>query len=263
MKWLNKLERRFGHLAIKNLMLYIVFLNSIVFLLVSFDRSFLMQVVLIPDLVLQGEVWRLLTYIFIPPSFNLIFAFFVFYFYYIIGTTLENTWGSFKFNVYYFIGIIATTIVAFYTRGTATSFYLNLTLFLAFAKLYPSFQVYLFFIIPIKIKYLAWIIWSIFTLIILIGTVPARITVIVALSNYFLFFAKDIWRDIKLKQRARQNQNRFYKESGKNSRKQAMHKCTVCGITEKDDPQMDFRYCSKCTGTHEYCRDHLKNHDHL
>ncbi|MFW6029985.1 MAG: rhomboid family intramembrane serine protease, partial [Halanaerobiales bacterium] len=221
------------------------------------------RLVLNPYLVMQGEVWRLLTYIFIPPTFSPIFLIFVLYFYYMIGMNLENTWGSFKFNVYYLIGIIATTVVTFFTRGTATSFYLNLTLFLAFARLYPNFQILLFFIIPVKIKYLAWLNWAFFLFTILTGPMSQRITIIVALSNYFIFFGQDIINDIKRKKRVQHNRKRFYKKSPVSWGDEAIHKCTVCGITEKDDPKMEFRYCSKCNGAYEYCSKHLNDHEHI
>ncbi len=264
MKWLNKLERKYGKYAINNLMLYIVLLTGTVYLLSMFDRtgSFLYRLALIPSRVMQGEIWRLITYIFIPPRTSPIFIFFVLYFYYMIGTGLERAWGSFKFNVYYLIGIIATTLAAFLTRGTATSLYLNLTLFLAFARLYPNHQILLFFIIPVKMKYLAWFNWALFGLTILTGPIPSKITALVALTNYFIFFGKDLINDIKRKQKVHKNRRRF--ESGKNwNDQETAHRCHKCGITEKDDPKMDFRYCSKCEGAYEYCWDHLQDHEHV
>ena len=263
MKWLNNLERKFGRFAIKNLMLYIILLTGTVYILSLIDQTgtFLYRLVLIPSLVMQGEVWRLITYVFIPPRTSPIFIFFVLYFYYMIGTGLEKAWGSFKFNVYYFIGVIATTAVVFYTRGMATSTYLNLTLFLAFARLYPNFEVRLFFILPIKMKYLGWLNWAFFGFTILTAPVPEKITAIVALSNYLLFFGPEIIKDTKRKQRVKQNRRRF--ESGRRIPTEGVHKCTVCGISEKDDKSMDFRYCSKCSGAHEYCREHLNNHQHI
>lgn len=260
-KILDKLERKFGHLAIQNLMLYIVLLTGAVYLLSIFDQTgrFIYRLVLIPSLVMQGEIWRLLTYIFIPPSTSPIFIFFILYFYYMIGTGLERYWGSFRFNVYYLLGVIATTIVAFLTRGAATSTYLNLTLFLAFARIYPNFEILLFFIFPLKMKYLAWFNWGLLAFTILTAPIPQKITAIIALSNYFIFFGGDIISDMKRRKKVQHNRKRF---DIKYSNDESIHRCTICGITEKDDPRMDFRYCSKCEGSYEYCSEHLKNHQH-
>ncbi len=263
MNWLNNLEKKYGKYAIKNLMLYIVLLTGTVSLLSMFDQTgyFLYRLTLIPSRVMQGEVWRLITYIFIPPTRSPIFIIFVLYFYYMIGNSLENTWGSFKFNVYYIIGVIATTLAAFLTRGAGTSLYLNLTLFLAFARLYPNFQILLFFVLPVKMKYLAWFNWALFAFTVLAAPIPSKITAIIALSNYFIFFGREIVKDFKRKQNLYKNRHRF--ESGKQWDQKTVHKCHKCGITEKDDPKMDFRYCSKCEGSYEYCWDHLQDHEHV
>lgn len=263
MKWLNKLEKKFGKYAINNLMLYIVILTGTVFLLSMMDRTggFIYRLVLIPSRVMQGEIWRLFTYIFIPPTQSPLFIIFVLYFYYMIGNTLEQRWGAFKFNVYYFVGVIATTVVAFLTQGVATSIYLNLTLFLAFASLYPNYQILIFFILPVKMKYLAWLNWGLFAFTIFTAPLSQKITAIIALSNYFLFFARDIANDIKRKHKVHQNRRRFDNE--RIWAQESLHKCHVCGITEKDDAKMDFRYCSKCDGSYEYCEEHLHNHQHV
>ncbi|MFP4661584.1 MAG: hypothetical protein ACLFPF_05285 [Halanaerobiales bacterium] len=279
MKWLNKLQRKYGRYAIKNLMLYIVFLTGAVYLIDLLDPTgrFLGQLTLVPSRVMQGEIWRLITYVFVPPTRS-IFIIFALYFYYMIGSSLERVWGSFKFNMYYLIGIAATTVVAFLTNGVGTPVYLNLTLFLAFARLYPNFQILLFFILPVKMKYLAWITWAYFGLIIIqylgglvlavfsaglrypdSGTV---ITLLIALSNYFIFFGQDIIKDIKLKGKVQKNRRKFQREKYWDH-DEAIHECHVCGITEKDDSRMSFRYCSKCDGAYEYCEKHLENHEHV
>ena len=163
MNWLNKLERKFGKYSIKNLMLYIASLNFLVYLLIMVDQSnnIVYKLMLKPELILKGEVWRLITFIFIPPNTSAFFIIFALYFYYIAGRGLEHEWGSFKLNVYYLFGILGTIIASFITKGSATATYLNLSLFLAFARLYPDYEVLLFFVIPIKIKYFAYFNWFI------------------------------------------------------------------------------------------------------
>lgn len=263
MKWLNKLERKFKHLSIKNLIVYIVALNATVYLLALFDETnrFINSLTLVPARVMEGEVWRLFTFIFIPPQTSIIFIFFVLYFYYIIGISLENHWGSFKFNVYYFLGAIFTAFVAFFTGGVATAHYLNLSLFLAFAAIYPDFTILLFFILPVKVKYLALFNWLFFAWVIITYPLAHKITVTVALLNFFIFFGKDIISFLKNRQKRFKNKRQF-KADINYYQEHPLHKCTVCGLTEKEDPDMQFRYCSKCVGDYEYCINHLQNHEH-
>ena len=213
MKWIDKLERKFGRYAIKNLMTYIVILNAVVYMFMMIPGvNIIDKLMLDPSLVLKGEIWRLVTYIFIPPSASPIFIVFVLYFYYIIGSNLENEWGSFRFNLYYFLGMIGTTIAAFITKGGATPTYINLSLFLAFAHLYPDFQVMLFFILPIKVKYLAWIDWIVIAYSVIFEPVPYKVAAVVSVINFLIFFGPDVVDGIKLKRQVRQNRKRFLSE---------------------------------------------------
>ena len=158
MKWLDKLERKFGKYYIHNLITIIVAMNAIIYLLyyLSGGAANVSNLALIPQKVMQGEVWRLITFIFIPPKSSPLFIFFTLYFAYLAGKGLENAWGGFKFNVYYFCGVLVTIIVSLLTGTSADASYLNLSIFLAFAMLYPDMEVLLFFLIPIKIKYIAY-----------------------------------------------------------------------------------------------------------
>lgn len=266
LKILNKLEKKLGHLAIRNLMTYIVGLNALVFIMILLDQStgeggrFLSKLILHPQLVIKGEVWRLITYVFIPPSLSPMWIIFTLYFYYLIGTSLEHEWGSFKFNMYYFIGMVGTTAAAFITGGATTAVYLNLSLFLACARLFPNYEIRLFFFFPIKIKYLGWLNWAIIGYTIITADIPVKAAAIVSIINYFLFFGTDIIRDMKHGGRAYNNKRRFY---AKIPRDITIHKCEVCGKTEKDDKRLDFRYCVECQGDHEYCMEHLDKHQHV
>lgn len=262
MRWLNKLERKYGRFAIKNLMLYIVALNAIVYMLTYFDVTgeTIGRLVLVPDLVLKGEVWRLVTYIFIPPATSIVWIVFTLYFYYIVGTGLEHEWGSFKFNIYYLIGMLGTTLAAFISGMGESAFYLNLSLFLAFAYIYPNYEMLIFFILPVKMKYLAWLDAAFLGYSFLMGGLSIKLSILAAIINFFIFFGKDILQYSKNNRNAFNNKRRY---AAQIPQRESIHKCTICGITENDDKNMDFRYCTSCEGYHEYCRDHLKDHIHI
>lgn len=198
MNWLSKLERRMAKFAIHNLMYYIVILTGLVFVLrMVFGYAFLNRLYFSPELILQGEVWRVLTFLFIPPSDSIIWIVFALYFYYMIGGSLEQQWGTPKFNLYYLIGALGTIVASLLTGSIGTPTYLNLSLFLAFAHLFPNFQVLLFLIIPVKMKYLAYLNWFFFAYTIVMGTMSQRIAAVVALANFFLFFFGDFTRLLK------------------------------------------------------------------
>lgn len=260
MNWLDKFERKLGHIGIKGLMTYIVGMNAVVFVLWLLEPAFIYKLVLEPSLVMQGEVWRLVTYLFIPPTFSPIWLIFTLYFYYLIGSSLEREWGTFKFNIYYLIGMIGTTAAVFLTGGIGTSFYLNLSLFLAFAYIYPNFQILLFFFFPVKIKYLAWLdaaflVWTVIT-----GLIPDKAAVAVSIINFLLFFGKDIIIHLKT---GRQTYYRRRNYDTKLPKDFTIHKCEICKKSEKDDKNLEFRYCVECEGDHEYCMEHLYSHKHI
>lgn len=259
MNWINQIERKYGHLAIKKLMYYIIISNATVLLCYYIYPNLINQINLVPELVLKGEVWRLVTFIFIPPTFDLFWGILAFYFYYLVGIGLENEWGTFKFNLYYLTGMIATIIGAFITGGYATNFYLNLSLILAFARIYPNFEILVFFVLPIKIKYLAWLNWLIFGYILLFSPINAKIAALFAISNYLLFFGKKTIEALKLKRQVYYNRKRFFEEIAGTP---PIHKCAVCGMTERDDRRIDFGYCKKCGDDYEYCAKHINNHQH-
>jgi len=213
MKWLDKLERKFGRYAIKNLMMYIIALNMAVYLIMLTDRTgwVLRKLMLIPSLVLKGEIWRLLTYIFIAPESSMLFIFFVLYFYYLIGTSLEQQWGSFKFNIYYLIGMLGTTVAAFITGAGATGVYLNLSLFLAFAYMYPNYEILLFFFIPIKVKYLGWLNLAFIGYAVITEPLPGKAAAIASIINFIIFFGKDFIDFIKMKRQVYRNRKKFFR----------------------------------------------------
>ncbi len=268
MKLLDRLERKYSKYAIHNLMLYIVFANAVVFILdLAGQGRLVYQLVLIPQYVFQGQIWRIFTFVMIPPTTSLIFIIFVLMFYMFIGRTLEQEWGSFKFNVYYFLGmtfIVISSLAYSLVTGNvlmADASYLNLTLFFAFATLYPNYEIRIYFILPVKVKYLAYI-SAVFTLFMFVsGPIGSKLSIIAGVGNYLLFFGKEL-----IKRPANRTKNASRKKQYDNSMKtgsEHKHKCHVCGKTEHDDPSLEFRYCSKCDGYYEYCLEHLKDHEHM
>ncbi len=217
MNWLYRLERRFGRFAIQNLMFIIVIGQFAVFVtdLIMPDLQLSGLLYLNRDLVLQGQVWRLITFIFLPPSSSALWIVLSLYFYYMIGGALENEWGAFKFNVYYLIGMIGIIIGAFIT-GYGANAYLNLSMFFAFAILWPNFEVMLFWVIPVKIKYLA-VLDGVIFVISIVSALAARswgtfASIIASLLNLLLFFGGDVIRSIK--------RERGYAQTRKNWRSQ-------------------------------------------
>lgn len=265
MNWLNKLERKIGKFYIRNLMLIVIFGTILVygFTLLSGNRDLINSIRLEPSKVMEGEIWRLVTFIFVPESESIISFIFAIYFNYLAGTGLEQEWGEFKFNFYYFVGMITTIIVSMVTGATATGAYINLSLFLAFAMIYPNFQVLLFYIIPVKVKYLAIFNWVIIALNFIgylsLFSIGGMLLTLVPVLNYFIFFGKQIVTG------TRSNATNFKRQQKFKSQVKPIeifHRCEVCGITEKDDPNMEFRYCSKCSGKKCYCKNHIKDHEH-
>lgn len=211
MKWLNKLERKFGRYAIRDLMLYIVVLNGVVFaadLLIPKSNLY-GKFVLDPIKVLSGEVWRLVTFLFLPPFTSYVWILLTLYFYYMVGSNLENLWGSFRFNLYYLIGILGTIAASFITMSPVTPVHLNLSLFLAFAFLFPNFEILIFFILPVKIKYLAWLEWAFIVYNIIFYPMMWKLGAIVSIINYFVFFGPDLVERIKIRWVTYKNRRRF------------------------------------------------------
>lgn len=210
---LDKLQRKFRRFSVPNLMLYIVGAMAVVFImdLIVFPMSqFSLTAALAFDkaAIMQGQIWRIFTFILIPPSASPIFIVFSLYFYWLVGSTLESQWGTFKFNAFYFFGALCTMIVGLIT-GYATNQYLNLTLFLAFAILYPNFQLLLFFCIPIKIKFVALVDALILAVNFYYSNWTGRIALLVAIGNIIIFFGYDFIGKIKAYRRRRKWQKEW------------------------------------------------------
>jgi hypothetical protein len=228
---------------------------------------------MMPDKVMQGEWWRLITFVFDPPITNPLFAFFAWYLFYLMGTTLESTWGAFRYNVYLAIGYFASIASAFlfwFATGmpgqSATNAFLYGSVFLAFARLYPDFELQLFFIFPVKIKWLALITWIGYLWTLLAAdSWLTRAMVLAAVLNYLLFFGRDIARGMKQGHRGMQFRAKALRSpatSVAHGGPRMIHTCRVCGITSETSAKTQFRYCSQCNGDYCYCPEHLHNHEH-
>lgn len=268
---------RFG---IPNLMLYIVIGNAAVYLLymlTGYDMSKLAFLNFSLSGLLHGEIWRIVTYIFVPDYGGIFWMLVALYFYYWIGSTLERQWGTVKFNLYYFGGVLLTvvgTILASLISGqygltVSGTAYINLSMFLAFALLFPDTQVLLFFIIPIKMKWLAivdggFFLWGILAAAIR-GSLVGVIVPIFALLNFAVFIYPELHFFTQRKKFQHARQTVQFKQAVKEHQQQKgyRHKCAVCGRTDTDYPDLQFRYCSKCAGYHCFCEDHIFSHVHF
>jgi len=293
--WLNKLERKYGKYAISNLTLYLIIGYVIGYVVSVISPDLLVALQFNPYAIIHGQVWRIFTWLLlIPRDTNIIFVAIMLFFYYQLGNALENTWGTFKYNVYIFSGILFTIFGAIITYfgiimvgkgqltqadyqilpsyagqlvGAAVStYYITTSIFLAFAAIYPDMQVMLYFVIPLKIKWLG-ILYAIgIGVDIVFSPWPVKAVIIFSLLNFLVFFfttrnyARINPSNIKRKQEYRKK----IREAHKNTTYEngARHKCAICGRTELDDPNLTFRYCSKCSGGREYCQDHLFTHEH-
>lgn len=198
MRFLDKLEFRFRRFAVRNLMNYIVIGMAAVFaldlLLPRLNLSGWLY--LNRELVLQGQVWRLISFVFLPPSSSMLWILFSLYFYWLIGSALENQWGSSRFTLFYLTGVLGNIIAAFITGG-AVNTYLNLSLFLAFAITYPDYQVLVFFVLPVKMKYLAILSVLLYVWQLIVGGWAIRLCILFSLANVILFFGGDLLQTVR------------------------------------------------------------------
>lgn len=300
MNWLNKLEKKYGRYAVPNLIVWLLGAYGIGFVLNTMYPQAVQFLNFQPHLIFQGEVWRLVTWIFQPADTSLFFMFFMMMMYYQLGSALERAWGTFRFNAYLIGGMLFTVIgclifygivymifgdaLAYTTSGFMSSFvstnYVNMSIFLAFAAMYPNMEVLVMFILPVKMKWM-----SIFYVVVMLyrilnvsmsvasglgigwGIWVAVILIVInvmVLINFLIFFlsSRNMKRYAPKEVKRRQEFKRQVAEPRPGSGI-TRHKCAVCGRTEVSNPELEFRYCSKCEGNFEYCQDHLFTHQHI
>lgn len=283
MNFLNKMERKIGKYAIPNLMNYLIAAYCIGFVIYTVNPNFMLMLTLSPYHILHGQVWRLITWILMPTDTRVFSLLIMALLYYQLGSALERSWGTFRFNVYIFGGMLFTVIGAFILYGiyaasgtgnletislisslTFTTNYINLTIFLAFAVMYPEMQILLFFIIPVKMKWMAVVYAVLIAINLILTSWGGRIAIIMSILNFLIFFLST--RNYRRVSPKEIHRKQVFKAQMREPRKGSMvtkHKCAVCGRTELDDPNLEFRFCSKCDGNYEYCQDHLFTHQHI
>lgn len=259
MKFLDRLDRIVRPIAIPNLTVIIIIGQVMMTIVGGANNQMLGRAALVWSNVLQGEVWRLITFLFLPPPMHPIWLFFFLYIFYIFGTALEHYWGYVRYNTFLWLGAVLTIAAAGVTPDQPVSgAFLEGTVFLAFATYNPYFELRLFFILPIQIRWLAYLQGIGYAFAMLAGDMATRLTVLASVGNYLIFFAPALFARVRNARRKMEWNARQYTPS-----RSARHTCTTCGIDSNTHPNMDFRYCSKCDGQHAYCEDHLRNHEHV
>ena len=288
---MSSFEKRFGKYAIRNLSFVLVACYAIGYVLNIMSPGFIYYYfALNPYAILHGQIWRLVTWILIPPAeSNIFFTLIMLYFYCSIGTTLERTWGTYRYNVYLFSGMLFTILgsfmlmgytylrfgneltmmgaenVAIYFMGISmyfSTYYINMSIFLAFAATFPDISVLLMFIIPIKVKWLGVIYGIMLIFSFLQGDINIKFAIAASLLNFVVFFLTSR-NMMHLNPKQIHRRQEFKRDVRRASSGITKHKCAICGRTEVDSPDMQFRFCSKCDGNYEYCEEHLYTHTHV
>lgn len=304
----SKFEQKFGKYAIKNLTIYLIGGYVLGYLIYFLNKDLYAMLTFNPYEIMHGQVWRIITWVITMPESLGIFTIIMLFLYYSLGRTLDKTWGSYRYNVYLFSGFLFTIVGAFIlyfillysgipimSQGVAvtgaqravamgqiismytTTYYINVSIFLAFAATYPNQELLLYFIIPIKIKWLG-LVYVVFMGIDVVSTfrnqgiisgILVLAMIVFSLMNFLIYFFftrkkmgisgvtfKQRKRKVQYKQKVSQAQAHNTYANG------ARHKCAICGRTDLDNPELSFRFCSKCSGNKEYCEDHLFTHEH-
>lgn len=299
---MSKFERKFGKYAIRNLSLILIICYGIGYVLQILAPTVINYLTLNPYFILRGQIWRLVTWVLIPPTeSNIFFTLIMMFFYYSIGTTLERTWGTYRYNVYLFSGMLFTALGSFVCMGLSywlykdviqaigaasffqmgssffSTYYVNMSIFLAYAATFPDAMVLLMFIIPIRVKWLGFVYGGMLVFDLIKGVVNAsaaalglgfmnlfyRIGIIASLMNFVVFFfttRKHILVSPKQFKRRQEFKSQMHYGQSHGITK---HKCAICGRTDESNPELVFRFCSKCDGNYEYCEDHIFNHQHV
>ena len=285
---MSKFEKKFGKYAIHNLTMVLImcYVAGYVIELMgsAAGNNLLGFLTLDPYRILHGQIWRLVTWVIVPPDSLDIFTIILLLFYNILGTSLERTCGTYRYNVYIFSGMLftiagsflcmgvlylltggmatETASVVFYSGSYAFStYYINLSIFLAFAATYQDMQVLLMFVLPVKVKWMGILDAILMVYTVIAGNLFTKFAVVASLLNFVLYFYRLHRSRISPKQMHRKAQ--FERKSNAGRVKVTRHKCAVCGRTEEDDPNLEFRFCSKCNGNYEYCQYHLFTHEHV
>ncbi|MBO4809682.1 MAG: hypothetical protein J5537_11640 [Lachnospiraceae bacterium] len=292
MNFIDKLERKFGKYATDKMPFILIACYALGYMIEKINYSWINYLTLNPYLILKGQVWRLVSWILIPPSeSNVFFVLIMLFFYYSISMSLVKTWGVFKYNLYIVVGLLCSIIGCFICMGVCylfvgdvietagasyffqigsqyfSTFYVNMSILLAYAATFPNAMILMFFIIPLKVKWLGFFEGAIilYNLIVGVGNpyhnIFFRFGVISALLNFGLFMLL-VRGGYRMRPSQIKRRMTFERETN-TSRTIAKHKCAICGRTDETNPELEFRFCSRCNGNYEYCSDHLFSHKHV
>ena len=255
---IDRLERKFNRFVIPRLTYALIAGQVIVFIMVQMDDNLTNRLLLDPHHVAAGEYWRLVTFIFLPSSDEWFYFLIIVWVNLLFGRSLEQHWGDFKFNLYMLLGYLTSVAMAFLFDVSLGNFPLMMAIFFAFAIEFPDFELLLFFVLPVKVRHLAILVWIGLILLPLVFH-PGRSTLadLMALGHYFVFFGPGIVARFKARRRREVFETRM-----EQLEKTFMHRCEACGMTEDDDSEMMFRVCSKCSDGQEYCETHIRDHEH-
>jgi membrane associated rhomboid family serine protease len=245
----NWLERRAPWLGTPGVLKAVVLLNALTFLLVTLDPAYAGMLALLPEKVMQGELWRLVTYIFVPQTRSWFWIFFLLLFMWFLATALEEHWGALKLNAFYLVGMAGCTVAAFFFGGLSSNTFLNLSLFFAFATIAPNYEIFLFLILRVKVKYIAWVLAGLFGLQFALLPLGAQMAMIASVANYLLFFGPAFIRQWSENRVSAVRLAKFHGDTA-----EALHRCKKCERTEVSAPELDFRVAAD---GEEYCTEHL------
>lgn len=260
MRWFRKIEARLAPHAVPYVTQGLI-IGQALFMVLAWSRpDLLARMPLASGPLLHGEWWRAVTFVFIPPDTNLLWAGFAWYIFWLMGVSLEQFWGTFRYNVYLLVAWVATVAVSLLTPMPIDNMFIGISVFLAFAWLYPEVEFALFFVLPVKVKYLAGLAWLFIVWAVIAGGRAERLAAAAAVLNFLIFFGPQIVARLRTGRRraARAVQKRAEARSA-----DPFHRCTVCGITDRTHPHEDFRYCPDCDGSPGYCSRHIHHHEHV
>jgi hypothetical protein len=261
MTLLSKIERFLGRFAVPNLAYFLVAGQVAVYVAILTGKLEPEVLVLVPRLVMAGQWWRIFAFLLMPPPSSILFIAFAWWMFCLMGSALETFWGTFRFNLFVLLGSAFTVGLSFLIPDKSVSnAFLAGSVFLAFAHLNPDFELALFFILPVKIKWLALGTWLVYGYEFIMGGWSGRLQIVAAVGNFLIFFGRDIASTARY--RRRQMLKAAKRDDGR-GRDEPRHRCHICGKTELSNPELDFRYCSKCAGDECYCSDHIRNHEHV
>lgn len=301
---MSKWEKKFGKYAISNLTLILILCYVVGYVLQWIMPGVAGYLTLDPYAILHGQVWRLVTWVISPPSpmaasimsgLDIFLVMIMLYFYYSLGTSLEHAWGTWRYNVFLFTGMLLTIAGAFLCMGIYylspgnklaapiifsagaylfSTYYVNMSIFFAYALTFPEAEILLMLVIPVKAKWLGWL-YGGMLLLDLIQNIRYAISasafhwiywfavaaIGASLLNSLIFFLRSR-NNVHLSPKQIKRRAEFRQDIRRNP-KITKHKCAVCGQTNEDDPMLEFRFCSKCNGNYEYCQNHLFTHTHV